>query len=404
MRRAIAKRTGTAAALLALLGAAAAGCAEGEAYWLFTTTTAATTTIASTTTAVTTTTAATTTTIAADALRVAPDGSGDASDLASALAAIAPGGTILLEAGVHTLAGPVVVEIPVTIVGRGSDLTTMIGERGPEVLRFTGPGPHTLQGITLRYGGAEAADGLVVEEGTVALTDVQVVGAVRTEESGGSGFVLAGRATGAIDACTARDNGYHGFDLRDAADLQITDTIAAGNGAAGFAWSGQARGTAANDTARANGLSGFVVLGRARPRLIDNLAEENADNGFLFKGTSRAVLAGNIARRNGWSAFRWLEQAAGTAQANMAEDNTDGFWIADEAAPTLIGNTSHGHRSAAGNGAGLVYSGTGGGAARRNVVYDNDWGLALAADASPLLEDNDIRDNTANRVNGVTFG
>ncbi len=393
--------------LLILIGLAAAGCAEGEAYWLFTTTTApvaSSTTAAPTTTAVTTTTAPTTTSIAADALRVAPDGSGDAPDLASALAIIAPGGTIVLEAGVHTLPAPVLIETPVTIAGRGSELTTVIGEQAPELLRFTGPGPFTLQGVTFRYRGGEAADGLVVEGGMITFADVQIVGAVRADDTGGSGFVLLGRAGGTIDGCTARDNGHHGFDFRDTSDVRITNSTASANTASGFAWSGQATGSAADSAAEGNGFSGFVVLHRARPTLTDNLSEQNGDNGFLFKGTSRAVLTGNTARDNGWSGYRWVEEASGTAQSNAAEGNTDGFWVADEADPTLIGNTSRGHHTEAGNGAGLVYSGTVGGAARRNVVYDNDWGIALGTYAEPLLQDNDIRDNTANRVNGVTFG
>jgi hypothetical protein len=407
MHRARDKGTARAARLLALAVLAAAGCAEGEAYWLSTmttTTTTPSTTAASTTTAAPATTAAPTTTIPADALRVAADGSGEAPDLESALGMIAPGGTILLEAGVHTLGGPLAIETPVIIRGMGSELTTVIGEQAPELLRFTGPGPFALEGITFRYRGTGAADGLVAEGGTIAFTDVTVVGAVRADERGGSGFLAAGGTTGTIDRCTARDNRHHGFEFRDAADVAVIDSTASANGSSGFAWSGQARGSARGSDARTNGLSGFVVLNRARPALTGNRSEENGDNGFLFKGTSRATATGNTAEGNRWAGFRWVEQASGVTEGNTARGNADGFWVADEAAPTLLGNISRGHHNESGTGSGLVYSGTDGGAARHNKIYDNDWGIALGTDAAPGLEDNDVHDNTANRVAGVTFG
>jgi len=122
-----------------------------------------------------------------------------------------------------------------------------------------------------------------------------------------------------------------------------------------------------------------------------------------LKGSTRATLAGNQAVANAWAGFRWVEQASGTAQGNTARENADGFWVADEAEPTLIGNVARGHHNDAGNASGLVYSGTAGGAARGNEIFDNDWGIALGSQAAPALADNDVHDNTSNQVTGVTF-
>ncbi len=384
-----------------------------------------------------------------DTVRVAPDGSGEAPDLAAALAAVAPGGTILLEAGEHILGGPLLIEAPVTIRGMGSGQTTVIGESAPELLRFAGPGDFTLEGITFRYRGTGEANGLVAEGGTISFTDVVVSGAVRGEELDGAAFVVLGDATGTVEHCTAEDNQGPGFLFGGTTDIRVTDSTGSANGGSGFAWSGQATGAitassaernrqdgfhiteaaapdltdneaAANteagfrwsDTAAGkaeanlagdNGFSGFVVLDRARPTLTDNHAEENGDDGFLFKETSRATVARNRATGNAWAGFRWVDQASGTAEANTAAGNSDGFWIADQADPTLIGNTSRGHHTAAGNGSGLVYSGTAGGAARHNEISDNDWGIAISADATPSLADNDVHDNTSNQVTDVTF-
>jgi len=332
----------------------------------------------------------------------------------------------------------------------GSGQTTVIGESAPELLHFTGPGNFTLEGITFRYEGTDGADGVVVEGGAISFTDVVVVGAVLGDELGGSAFRLVGDTTGTLQRCTAEDNRGPGFFVGDNTDVRVTDSTASANGGSGFAWSGQATGAitassaernredgfritgaatpdltdneaAANteagfrwsDTAAGkaeanlagnNGFSGFVVLDRARPTLTDNHAEENGDDGFLFKETSRATVARNRATGNAWAGFRWVDQASGTAEANTAAGNSDGFWVADQADPTLIGNTSHGHHTAAGNGSGLVFSGTAGGAARHNEIYDNDWGIALGVDAAPSLADNYVHDNTSNQVTGITFG
>jgi len=442
------KATRGAVGLVALVALWPAACSNGGA--TPTTTTAVTTTTAAATTTAVTTSEATTTTAAVDTVRVAPDGSGDAPDLASALAAIAPGGAILLEAGEHILGGPLLIEAPVTLRGMGSGQTTVIGESRPELLRFTGPGHLTLEGITFRYEGTEGADGLVVEGGTISFTDVVVAGAVLGDELGGSAFLLIGNTTGTVHRCTADENQGHGFFFGDTTDIRVTDSTASANGGSGFAWLGQATGTTTASTAernrqngfeiagaatpdlagneaatnleagfrwsdtaagkaeanvaRSNGFSGFVALNRARPNLTDNESEENGDDGFLFKGTSRATVARNRAVGNTWAGFRWVDQASGTAEANTAAGNADGFWVADEADPTLIGNTSHGHHTAAGNGSGLVFSGTAGGAARRNDIFDNDWGIALGMDAAPSLADNDVHDNTSNQVTGVAFG
>lgn len=458
----------TAAGLLALVMLVASACSDDPdgAGWdlstttvgpllgspdgdwiLTTTTTSASTTSTSTTTSTTTTT--TTTIPTADAVRVAPDGSGDAPDLASALAMVESGGTILLEAGEHLLPGPLLIDRSVVIRGAGSGQTVVAGTEPPELLRFTGPGELTLEGFSLRYRGTAAANCLVIEGGTVSLRDLAASGAVAADGAEGVGFLFTGNTAGTTAGAVARGNQGHGFMFREAAGVEVAASTASANEGAGFAWSGQATGTAADslaegnglsgfqvgegaaptltgnqaldnaeagfrwsetaagtaaeNTARGNELSGFVVLSRARPTLTDNQAEENGDDGFLFKGNSRATASGNRAAANAWAGFRWVEQASGTAQGNTALQNADGFWVADAAVPTLIGNVSRGHRNEAGNGSGLVYSGTAGGAARDNEIFDNDWGIALGTVAAPELADNDVHDNGSNQVTGVTF-
>jgi parallel beta-helix repeat protein len=464
MRRESGRAGARLVGIFALLALVAAGCGDDNAGGDFSSTTAGVvlgspdgdwivTTSTSTTSTSTTTTSTTTTTTTiptADAVRVAPDGSGDAPDLASALAMVESGGTILLDAGEYLLAGPLVIDRAVVIRGSGSGQTTVAGTEPPDLLRFAGPGTLTLEGISFRYRGTAGADCLVVEGGTISFNDVLVAGAINDGETGGTGLLVVGDTDGTVNGATARGNDGHGFEFRGTAAVQVTASDASANHRSGFAWSGQAggvvtgstaegnglngfqvgegaapdltgnqalnnteggfrwsetaAGAAEGNTARGNGFSGFIALNRARPTLTDNQAEENEDDGFLFKGTSRATVSGNRAVANAWAGFRWVEQASGTAQGNTALENADGFWVADEADPTLIGNIARGHHNDAGNGSGFVYSGTAGGAARSNEIFDNDWGVALGTGADPTLTGNDVHDNTSNQVTDVTFG
>ena len=404
------------AGLVIMVALAAAGCGGEGSPW-------ASTTAAPTTTAVTTTSVATTTTTGAPTtVRVAPDGTGDAPDLAAAVGLVAAGGTILLDPGEHHLAAALLVDKPLTIRGAGSDTTAVVGDRPPELLRFTGPGTFTMEGTTFRYQGTEPADGVVTDGGTIAFTDVQVTGAVRTVdpeaiEQAGSGFVITGDATGTINGCLAADNQLHGFSFVGTAHVTISASTADGNGENGFYWAGSAVGTAEGNTAQGNGLHGFGTQGGATSTLTGNTATNNAEGGFVWledaTGTAegntaqgnglhgfgtedRATsnLAGNTATGNAQCGFRWAQEAAGTARRNTSEQNgLSGFWVADSAAPSLVNNIARGNRHAEGYGSGIVFAETAAGVARRNQVYDNDWGIAVGPDAQPRLADNDVHDN-----------
>lgn len=401
---------------------AAAGCGGDGGPWA--STSAPATTAPTSTTAATTTSSTTAAPLAT--VRVATDGSGDAPDLATAVAMVAVGGTIVLNPGDHLLSAPLIVDKPLTIRGAGSDQTTVTGSLPPNLLLFTGLGDFRLEGITFRYLGTELADGLVVEGGAIAFNDVVVSGLVRgpedaedpEAEAGGTGFVVRGDASGTLDRCAAEENQLHGFGFLGTARVTIRDSTAADNGQNGFAWMEDSTGTAEGNIARGNGLHGFDTEDRAETTLTGNLAEGNGEGGFVWQqdaagmgdentatgnglhgfGTedqAETTLTDNSSTGNGQCGFRWAQDATGEARRNAAEGNgLCGFWIADAAAPTLINNVARSNRHAEGYGSGLAYAGTAGGVARRNQVYDNDWGIAIGPDAVPVLTHNDVHDNT----------
>jgi len=417
--------TARALALLALLALVAAGCGGEDSPWATTTTGAAVTT--TTTAPATTTTAGTTTTAAPTTVRVAADGSGDAPDLAAAVALVAPGGTVLLEAGEHRLAAPLAIDKPVTIRGAGSDQTTVLADQPPVLLTFAGPGQLVLEGVAFRYQGTEPADGLVIEGGAIAFTDVEVSGVVRgpdataespDAEAGGNGFLIRGDATGTLDRCTATDNQLQGFAFGGSSRVTVTSSTAAGNAQDGFLWELDSVGTAEGSTARDNGLHGFGTQGRASTTLTantatgngqagfvwqerasgraeGNTAEDNGMHGFGTEDEATTTLLDNIARGNAQCGFIWAQTATGTGRRNLSEDNgLSGFWVAGQAAPTLVNNTARSNQHPEGYGSGLAFAGTAGGEARRNEVYDNDWGIAIGPNAAPELANNEVHDNT----------
>jgi parallel beta-helix repeat protein len=409
---------------MALMALVAAGCGGDGSPWATTTAGAVATTAApaTTTTVGTTTTAAPPTTV-----RVAVDGSGDAPDLVAAAALVAPGGTILLDAGEHRLPAPLAIDRPLTIRGAGSDQTTVLADQPPALLTFAGSGELVLEGIAFRYQGTEAADGLVIEGGVIAFSDVEVSGLIHgpdatgeglAAETGGTGFLVRGDATGAFERCTAADNQMQGFAFGGSSRVTVTSSTATGNGETGFLWDLDSIGRAQDNTAENNGLHGFATQGRATSTLTantssgngqggfvwqdgasgraeGNTAEDNGMHGFGTEDEAATTLLDNIARGNGECGFEWAQKTTGTARRNLSEGNgLSGFWVAGEAAPTLVNNIARSNRHPEGYGSGLAFAGTAGGEARRNEVYDNDWGIAIGPNAAPELANNEVHDNT----------
>lgn len=404
--------------MLVVVGLLVAGCSSDGGPWATSTTTQEVTVTASTTTLEVTTTVPLN-------VRVAPDGSGDAPDLAAAVRLVASGGTITLDPGEYLLAAPLEIDKPLTIRTESGPVD-VIGDQPPYLLHFAGPGNLAVERVDFRYEGLEAADGLVVEGGTFAFDNVEVKGAVRApadeadpaaEPRGGTGFLVGGDATGTMDRCRAADNQLHGFSFEGTSRVTING-LAENNAEAGFRWADESVGQAEGSTARGNGLHGFDVEDHAVVTLLDNTAVGNAQGGFAWQGSSsgsgegntarenglhgfgveeeaEAVLADNTASANGQCGFKWDDSAAGEGRRNTAEANgLCGFWIGGAAAPTLVNNIARSNRHREGYGSGFAYAGTAGGIGRRNQVYDNDWGIALGPDARPRLADNDVHDNS----------
>ncbi|MBU1877481.1 MAG: right-handed parallel beta-helix repeat-containing protein, partial [Chloroflexi bacterium] len=179
-------------------------------------------------------------------LRVAPDGSGDYPTLAAAVAAAPAGATIQLAAGTYNLTQPLDVAKPLRLTGAGMDATSVVGQTGEYVVRFTGPGTLTAEGITFRYAGTTWARVMVIKDGEVDLVRCRFTGAVRDSatEKGGTGLWLQGDTRGQVRECRAESNGLHGIYVQDQAQPTLEGNICTGNDYTGIVYFDDASGVA----------------------------------------------------------------------------------------------------------------------------------------------------------------
>ncbi|MGB7115678.1 MAG: hypothetical protein WBD56_06010, partial [Anaerolineales bacterium] len=142
-------------------------------------------------------------------VHVTADGSGDYPGLEEALAAVPPESTILLDPGTYRLKHKLEIDKTISLRGAGIDQTIVVGDDATYLIRFTGPGKFTLQGITLRYEGTSWANVMSVKDGDIDFSDCSFTGGVYddNEDKGGAGLFTSGNTTGDIADCRSEDNG-----------------------------------------------------------------------------------------------------------------------------------------------------------------------------------------------------
>ena len=135
---------------------------------------------------------------------VADDGSGDYKTLPEAVAAVAAGSTIILEAGTFTLDRMLIVDKDLTLKGSGMDETFVAGNGEEAVVRFAGPGRFDVEGITFRYDGGSWANVVVVTDGDVDIYRCGFTGGIFDAEAskGGSGVLFFGHSTVEVARCS----------------------------------------------------------------------------------------------------------------------------------------------------------------------------------------------------------
>lgn len=288
-------------------------------------------------------------------------------NLAAAVAAAAPGDTVVVPAGVHV--GPVVVvDRPLVIIGESGAI--LDGEGARELLRVTAP-DVTIRGLTFRNTGRshhqdraalhlDSATGCMVEENrfedtffAIYLTDAVdcivrrnvIAGTPGTESRTGNAIhswgsrhlvIDANRISGHRDGvyleftrhATVRNNvsernsryGLH-FMYADSSAYEANVFRANGSGVAVM----YSRDVVMRDNRfTANrGVTSYALLLKdiADVRLIDNRFDDNTV-GIMADGAERLLVRGNTFAGNGWAVRLLASTGGGVFSGNRFEGNS----------------------------------------------------------------------------------
>jgi parallel beta-helix repeat protein len=355
-------------------------------------------------------------------VHIAADGSGDYPSLEEALAAVPPESTIMLDPGTYRLKHKLEIDKTISLRGAGMDKTIVVGDDATYVIRFTGPGKFTLQGITFRYEGTPWARVVSVKDGDIDFSDCSFTGGVRDddENKGGSGLLISGNTSGEIADCRSEDNGLHGFDLYDDSNLTLERNTCSNNSQTGIVYWDNSGGLAKENNCLNNGNYGIDVQDQAQPILERNTCSNNSQAGIVYWDNSGGLAKENNCLNNGYNGIGVNEKAQPTLEGNTCQGNTyqgirfddnsggvvrenqimqngrHGIWLGGDAAPTLESNKIKDNQEN-----GIAYFGNAGGTARQNEISGNLKCITVGKDANPELIDNSCNGSATSEP---TFG
>ncbi|MCP4450689.1 MAG: hypothetical protein GY809_04455 [Planctomycetes bacterium] len=244
-----------------------------------------------------------------------PAGSVDA--LAAAIAQAGPGGEVTLEAGVHTISGTVMVDIPVSIVGEDGAILKSGDSTNDELVWPVKPALHIkgadgarVQNVTIQAladpNAASANTGILIENASnVQIVDNQITGlrhGVLVEH--GNSALIKGNAMQTTGHCTVVINGI---------DVSIEGNWFLGSLTATGVWVGSERGDISGNSFQGCGIGlllctprGFLISGETHSTdssatgwmIYQNDAVGGAWGYVAMDGANNNILMNNSASLN----------------------------------------------------------------------------------------------------------
>lgn len=289
----------------------------------------------------------------AEILRIEADGSGDYPTLEEAIEAAPEGSDLLLGPGDYHLAESLNVQKSLHLIGEGMEQTEIVSDAPDYVIRFSGNGSFSIEGITFRHTDDAVADVVVVGGGKATFAHCRFTGAVwggveddidSLKPGLSAGLRLQGDTTAVVQDCIAVENMGSGVQAEDQVQLTLEESACTKN-VVGLVYFDDASGTARQSEFSDNLMMGILVSNSAQPTLEENVCSSNS----LLSGILYVQNAGGIARQN-----------------NCSENENAGIAVFGEAKPKL----------------------------ERNICTNNQFGIVIASTASPELVGNDCHDNT----------
>lgn len=265
-------------------------------------------------------------------------------DLATALAEVPSGSTLLLSEGTFTLAQPLVILSAVTLLGEGEEATVLTSAAPEAAILIATAEPVTLDSLTLNRDPAVPGSGVVAGgAATLALAHVTVSGGRPDNTGGGAGIMLVGgdseaerRTTFEATEVTLRDNAWAGLAVAGAHRVSVTDVDLIGNGECGVCFLGASDGSLSGGIFSGNTV-GIAVAESARPTLLD-LRIDGGEVGLQVEGAAAPVVEGATIAGSSRAAVIVGGTATGALARVVCTDVEFGIVVTDTAAPTLTDN------------------------------------------------------------------
>ncbi len=316
------------------------------------------------------------------------DGTGDQSEINSALTAAAGGKVYLLE-GTYTINAAISVPNNTTLAGAGSGT----------VITIANSFNTTINAITNTTTGGSGTG--------ITIQDMRLDGNSSNQTSGTmNGLYLNGMGSGSGSSATAgakvmnisADNWRtYGMSLTSTYNTMLAANHLQNNNVGMYLASGTNNAINGN-SAQGNSSNGFYIGSNANT-LTGNTAQGNTTSGFAFSSSNNNTVTGNSAQGNGSYSF-WLSFSSDNAlTGNTAQGGTYGFYFGYSpnntlSSNTILENTTYGLYSAS-SANNVIASNRfvdSGGTANNNAIY-------LGASDSNTVTGNTITDASATTTN-----
>lgn len=330
-------------------------------------------------------------------VQVNADGSGDYASLHDAVAAVTPGSTINLGAGIFTLPETLKIEKPLHIIGVDPQQTIIRGTVSDwAIISFNDPGTFSFQNIAVEYTDAGRGFAMNIFDGEeIHIKNCRFSGAVKetneeTGDWGGSGIIVQGSTTGVIEQSEFFNNQVSGIQLNGESRMVLVDNHCHDNEQIGIGlfndsestllynetdhngWHGiyvrhNASFSGSENASHNNEYFGVYLYENASGELTNSAIVENENNGVLLKANTYLVLRESDVFGNGQNGIELAEQSRAEIADNIIQDN---------------------------QAAGIIYRDTSGGILKGNQLLGNKWGIYIEAGANPQLSGNVTTGNT----------
>jgi len=341
-------------------------------------------------------------------------GNAEFADLVEAVAALAPGSTIELEAGTYRLDAPLDVSKALTLTGAGMEQTVIVSDAPEYVIYFTGDGIFIMRDLTVRHDGEAEADVVLADGEEVSAQRCRFTGAVYLEDgTPRAGLRVKGVTQGMVFDSEAVGNDLDGFRLEDDAGLILSNNVCSDNDQIGINLRDNSSAEINSNTCERNVLNGISLADNASAVIDGNTLRDNGESGLVYFEDSGGAAYNNTSTQNGLHGISVNDNAVPTLEANICIENIEdgivyfeasggtardnectnnglhGIGVSDTAAPTLVNNLCSDNAEV-----GIRFSGESSGTARDNACSRNGLsGIIVRDQAAPTVEDNTARDN-----------